>query len=304
MSRQKKVWALLAIVMVLFFSAYGWHRYLGKKYSISGHLQSKDADEISGITASGINKDTYYVHNDSGDTSRFFAINPEGKTLSTIYYNWQHTTAVGGHDCEDIATGPGPVKGAGYIYIADIGDNFLARPFVTVYRVKDALSLIEKDIVHTKAVAVNLIYPDGPKDAEALMVDPLDKLFYIITKRGDSVGVYTAPITYSANDTLKLTKRCRLFFAGLKPLKWITAADISGNGKHVLVKNYQKVFYWKREQGEPIWKTLQRKPFEASYQQEKLGEAIGFTPGGSGYYTTSEGVYAPIYYYKTPGYFN
>ena len=30
------------------------------------------------------------------------------------------------------------------------------------------------------------------------------------------------------------------------------------------------------------------------------GEAIGFTPDGKGYYTTSEGVFSPIYYYTTP----
>ncbi|MCC8408858.1 DUF4131 domain-containing protein [Mucilaginibacter sp. UR6-1] len=303
MSRQKKIWVLLAIVMVVFFSAYGWHRYLGQKYSISGRLQNKEADEISGITASTINKDVYYAHNDSGDTSRIFAITTEGKILSTIYYNWQHTTQPGGHDCEDISTGPGPIKGADYIYIADIGDNFSARPFVTIYRLRDRPSFIIQKETHTKAVAINLIYPDGAKDAEAMMIDPVDELMYIVTKRYDSVSVYTAPLKYKPNDTLKLTKRCKLFFAGLKPLKWITAADISKDGKQVLVKNYQKVFYWKRQPGEAIWQTLQRKPLELPYQQEKLGEAIAFTPGGSGYFTTSEGAYAPIYYYKTPGFF-
>jgi hypothetical protein len=45
---------------------------------------------------------------------------------------------------------------------------------------------------------------------------------------------------------------------------------------------------------------MQGKPVIPFYVPEKQGEAIGFTADGKGYYTTSEGVYSPIYYYKTP----
>jgi hypothetical protein len=31
-----------------------------------------------------------------------------------------------------------------------------------------------------------------------------------------------------------------------------------------------------------------------------MGEAIGFAADGKSYYTISEGIYAPIYYYTTP----
>ncbi|WP_345331770.1 hypothetical protein [Mucilaginibacter defluvii] len=302
MSRQKKLFALIVIVTITFTCAYAWHRYLAGKFEISGRMQSKEAKEISGITASAVNQDVFYIHNDSGDTSRIFAINNKGELLSTIYYNWGNG-GIAQHDCEDISTGPGPVKGASYIYVADIGDNSASRNFVNIFRIKERAALIGKKTVGTKATAVHLVYPDGPKDAEAFMVDPVDRLMYIITKRYDSVTVYTAPLAFKANDTLKLTKRCRLFFQGLKPLKWITAADVSKDGRQVLVKNYQKVFYWRRETDEALWQTLQRKPLELPYQQEKLGEAVGFMTGGKGYLTTSEGVYAPIYYYKTPGYF-
>jgi hypothetical protein len=97
-----------------------------------------------------------------------------------------------------------------------------------------------------------------------------------------------------------MTRRGKLFFKGFKPFKWITAGDISKDGTQVLLKSYEKVYYWKRNGKEPIWQTMGGKPEEPNYQQEKQGEAIGFTADGKGYYTTSEGVYAPIYYYKTP----
>ena len=113
--------------------------------------------------------------------------------------------------------------------------------------------------------------------------------------------MYTAPLLYKTNDTVQLKRQCRLRFDGLKVLKWITGGDISKDGQQVLLKDYVKVYYWKRSNNEPIWKTMQRKPTELPYKEEKQGEAIGFTPDGKGYYTTSEGVFAPIYYYAIPG---
>jgi hypothetical protein len=150
------------------------------------------------------------------------------------------------------------------------------------------------------ATPLHLKYPDGPKDAEAMMIDPQQKLIYIVSKRSDTVRVYTAPLAFKANDTVTMTYRTKLFFKGFKPFKWITAADISKDGKQVLVKSYEKIYYWKRDGTEPIWETLQRKAEEPNYQQEKQGEAIGFTADGKGYYTVSEGVFSPIYYYRVP----
>jgi hypothetical protein len=126
-------------------------------------------------------------------------------------------------------------------------------------------------------------------------------LIYIVSKRLDSVTVYTSPLDYKTDDTLMLKKRCRLFFSGYKPFKWITGGDISKDGQQVLIKSYTKVYYWKRENNEPIWKTVQRNPKLLPYLMERQGEAIGFTADGKGYYTTSEGRYSPIYYYKIPG---
>ncbi|WP_183577582.1 hypothetical protein HDF18_11035 [Mucilaginibacter sp. X5P1] len=300
MSRTKKLNIIIPIVIVLFVGAYARHKYDEKAYDIVGTLPNKQLDEISGIAASGINKDIYYIHNDSGDTSRFFAIHPDGKLKTTIYFKGDPKEGQGVHDCEDIAVGPGPVKGKSYVYDGDIGDNFAVRNYITVYRVEEKTSWIADSTqnVNAEAVPVHFRYPDGPKDAETLMIDPIEKLIYIISKRKDTVGVYTSPLIYKPNDTLVLTKRCKLFFPGIKPFKWITAGDISKDGQQILVKDYVKVYYWQRHNNEPVWQTLQRPPRLLPYKMEKQGEAIGFTPDGKGYYTTSEGVYAPIYYYK------
>jgi len=300
MSRRKKLNILLPLIIVLFFGAYARHRYVADEFIITGKLQDKELNEISGIAASAIHKDIYYIHNDSGDTSRFFAILPTGKIQATIYYKGDPTQTLGVVDCEDIAAGPGPVANKSYVYVGDIGDNDAVRPYISIYRIQEQSSWAAGGKINADAVPLHLKYPDGPRDAETLMIDPIQKLIYIVSKRKDTVNVYTTPLAYKPNDTVTLTFRCKLFFQGIKPLKWITAGDISKDGSQILLKNYMNVYYWKRAANEPVWQAMQ-KPFKnMNYQPEKQGEAIGFTPDGKGYYTTSEGVFAPIYYYKIP----
>ncbi|WP_374949403.1 hypothetical protein [Mucilaginibacter sp.] len=299
MSTRRKLNIIIPIVVLTFIGAYAKHRLIDNKQLPEGRLQDKAMKEISGISASGINPAIYYVHNDSGDTCRFFAINADGKLKSTIYYQADRS-ANGVYDCEDIAVGPGPFKGKSYIYLADIGDNSATRRYVTINRVEESNSWSKDSIAHAVQAPLYVKYPKGARDAEALMVDPIEKLLYIVTKRYDSVEVYTTPLNFKAKDTVTLKFQTRLFFSGIKPFKWITAADISKKGDQILVKSYEKVYYWQRKNGEHVWQTLQRKPEEPPYKPEKQGEAIGFTFDGKGYYTTSEGVYSPIYYYPTP----
>lgn len=301
MNRAKKIRLVVPIIFILFLVSYARHKQENRHNNIVGMLPNRDMDEISGIAASGINKNIYYIHNDSGDTSRFFAIYPTGELRSTIYFNGDpKLKRFGVRDCEDIAVGPGPVKGISYVYMGDIGDNYSKRQYLTVYRMKERKEWANEGTYQTTAVPIHLKYPDHPKDAETLMIDPIEKLIYIVSKRQDSVTVYTTPLIYKPNDTVMLTKRCRLYFPGIKPFRWITAGDISKDGQQVLIKSYNKVYYWKREHNEPIWKTVQKPRKLLPYEEEKQGEGIGFTPDGKGYYTCSEGVYTPIYYYRIP----
>ena len=301
MSRSRKIKIIIPIVVILFFAAFAEHRHDAQQLNITGRLRIKEMDEISGIAVSGIRKDIYYIHNDSGDTSRFFAITPDGTIKNVIYFNGDPSQPLGAVDCEDIAVGIGPDKNKSYVYLGDIGDNGAVRKYITIYRFEEKQNWAKDSLIkNAQVVPVHYKYPDGPKDAESLMIDPVEKLIYIVSKRSDSVTVYTTPLNFKANDTLVLSKKCKLYFNGFRPFKWITAGDISRDGQQILLKSYEKVYYWKRSNNEPVWKTLLKTPTELPYKPEKQGEAIGFTLDGKGYYTTSEGAFAPIYYYAIP----
>jgi hypothetical protein len=292
------LWPILILILEL--AAYAQNKGDDKNY-IAGHLQSPLNNETSGIAASSIYNDIYYIHNDSGDTSRFFAITPQGKLRAVFLYHGTGGGSLGVKDCEDIAVGPGPEEGSSYIYIADIGDNDSSKPFIAIYRsIEPSIPVTADSSKFVSSTPLYLKYPDGAKDAETLMIDPLEKLFYIVTKRSKTVSVYTAPLNFTPNDTVTLTKRTDLRFRGLQPFKWIVSGDISKDGSQILLKSYSRVYYWKRNSNEPVWQTLQRKPQQPPYEQERLGEAIGFAPNGKSYYTVSEGSKQPIYHYGVP----
>jgi hypothetical protein len=298
----KKKYLLLSafVVVSLFTAGFAYYKLKVRSSEISGFFQNPELKEISGIAASQIFEDTYYVHNDSGDTSRFFAVDPQGKLISTFYFpedqQKQHTLL----DCEDISVGKGPEAGKSFVYLADIGDNANVRPYVTIYRFEEKPSWLQDSVHHVIPAQLHLTYPDGPKDAEAMMVDPIQHLMYIVNKRTDTIRVYTTPLNFKNNEDRVLTLRSKIHIKGFKPFKYITAGDISKDGSKILLKSYGKVYYWQRQQDEPVWETMQRKPTELPYDLQRQGEAIGFTANGEGYYTTSESSFAAIYYYTLP----
>ena len=99
---------------------------------VTGQVASRAIIEASGMVASRKNPGVLWVHNDSGDSARVFALSYHGDLLAS--YNLTGASAV---DWEDMALGPGPDPGKEYLYLADIGDNRRKRSFVTIYRIPE-----------------------------------------------------------------------------------------------------------------------------------------------------------------------
>src|SRR5262245_44525722 len=86
--------------------------------------------EASGIATSIVHPAVMYVHNDSGDSARFFALDGHtGRTVAT--YTVPGATNI---DWEDIAVARDR-RGVPSVWLADIGDNDANRTEVRIYRV-------------------------------------------------------------------------------------------------------------------------------------------------------------------------
>jgi len=97
-------------------------------------------NEISGLALSSQKRAFTYVHNDSGDKSRFFAIDSNAQLVTTIYFEGAENNG-NVRDCEDIAAGKSNKGEERYLYLGDIGNNFGLRPFVCVYRIAEKTSI-------------------------------------------------------------------------------------------------------------------------------------------------------------------
>ncbi|MEN9281168.1 MAG: hypothetical protein RL594_103 [Bacteroidota bacterium] len=238
--------------------------------------------EVSGIVSSIANSSVLWMHNDSGDEPRIFAVTLPGRVVAQVRLEGAKHL-----DWEDIAKGPGPVAGAAYLYIADIGDNGARRSTVVIYRIRepridttmrDQQLVIPADSIERFTVA----YADGPRDAEALLVDPATGDIVIVTKREQRCRVYVAPAPQSTTgiDTLR--------YHGDIPLQLVTGGDVSPDGSTILLKTYLHVRLWKRQPGQSLASAITGAGKPLPYMPERQGEAIGMTPAGDGFYTTSE----------------
>jgi hypothetical protein len=254
-----------------------------------GTVQTGLLNETSGIAASRQNSNVLWAHNDSGDSARVFAMNTQGTHLGI--YNLSGVTAT---DWEDIAVGPGPVSGQSYLYLGDIGDNNAQHSFIRIHRVAEPTVSSNQTPVQTTLTGVQTItlqYPDGARDAETLMVDPLTKDIYVVSKREDRSRLYRAAYPQSTSTTVVMQYVAQL------PWGWATGGDISPDGTEILVRGYSNASLWSRPLGGSIADAFQSAGVSVPLVSEPQGEAIGFDAAGHGYYTTSEGVNPPLYYF-------
>lgn len=237
-------------------------------------------NEVSGIAYSHVNENGLWAHSDSGTPEIIYLIDTKTAEIKGRY----KLPLIENKDWEDIAVAPGPQAGQSYIYLADIGDNKLTRPYVEVYRFPEPLfaeahrgKIIEyKPHVDT----LRFQYPDKIHDAEAFMIDPATQDMYIITKRDQHSIIFLAPYPQDTKKINTLTPIITL------PFNEVVAADISSDSRHILIKTYGKILYWKRKSGESLCTTLAEIPQEAPYFAEPQGESVAF--GEKGYYTLSE----------------
>ena len=240
-------------------------------------LENLQIDEASGLAFSWTNPNILYTHNDSGGDAVVYMLDTLGKDKGKIVLD-----GVSNRDWEDIAIGPGQAPNQSYVYVGEIGDNDAKYAGIRVFRFPEPTSWERR--IHIKPETISLKYPDGAKDAETLMVDPISGDLFILSKRDSSNTLYTvtADKLWKETPSIILEKVMKL------PITMSVAGDISKDGRQIVIKNYWVIYYWDRREGESVPEALSREPILLPYTPEPQGEAITFFPNGNGYYTLSE----------------
>lgn len=252
---------------------------------VAGTIEFAELAEASGLAHSRT-QPIVWAHNDSGDAGRLFAVSLAGERLATL-----ELEGVSPFDWEALAIGPGPREGE-WLYVGDIGDNAQARPFVTIVRVAEppqVAGLTGETLVISELEAFDLTYPGGPRDAEAMLVDPLTGELVIVTK-GAQTELFRKPAPLAAGELESL--------GGANfPSAFATAADVSARGDFVALRGYGDAFGWLRAIDQSVGEAMQGEPCELPLAAELQGETLAFDALGLGYFTLSEGAAQPLWWY-------
>ena len=177
--------------------------------------------ETSGMAVSGLHDGVVWVVEDSGeppdDLPVVRAFDPSGAEVGSVTLaGWNN------RDTEALSMGPGPT-----LWVGDIGDNLAVRGSVVVHTFEEPAELGATTL---EPVSYRLRYPDGPRDAESLMIDPVDGRLYVVTKSGVGGGsLYAAPagLEPDATHDLTLVGRVRSF---------VTDGSFTPDGRQVLLR--------------------------------------------------------------------
>lgn len=262
-----------------------------------GHVLDVRLDEISGLVESHHTPGVFFVHNDSSDSARFFALDRAGQVLAELVLETVPTLI----DAEDIALGPGP-GGESFVYLGDTGNNFassglgIPRLKSVIYRIPEPrvpLSARGSKLSLHEAFPIVLTFPEGARDIEAFFVDPTSGELLLIGKQSDGRSqVLSASPELMAAGGGKLQTVGELRF-GREPLPGSptpTAASISRDGSAILIRTYTSVFLFRRHAGESVMHALGRAPSRLPSPAEQQGEAIGFAESDRSFLTISEGL--------------
>jgi hypothetical protein len=234
--------------------------------------------EASGIAVSRRTPGRFWSHNDSGQPV-LFAFDADGTAVRRVT-----VTGAAVDDWEAVATAPCPSGSC--VYLGDIGDNDARRDHIVVYRIpepdRNADATARAEVFRAK-------YPDGPRDAEALLVSS-DGRMYVVTKgSAGPVALYAFPRDLKAGSTPVQLQRIGDARPGRRVRNddQITDGSISSDGAETVLRTHDTLFFFRtRSFLEGNW-TADRVA-DLKQLREPQGEGVAFGPGEA-MYLISEG---------------
>ncbi|WP_426242415.1 hypothetical protein [Nocardioides sp. LHG3406-4] len=220
------------------------------------HFTDPDIVESSGLALVG---DRFVTVNDSGDSARVFVVDPAtGDTTDEVTWPGE------ADDVEAVAP-----AGRDAVWVGDIGDNTNSRSSVSVRRVP---------LDGSPGEGYELRYPDGARDAEALVTHPRTGQLFVISKAVFGGQLYAAPRELTADGPNRLAAVGDV--TGI-----VTDAAFFPDGRHLIVRTYTQALVYS-------WPSLESVgSFELPRQQQ--GEGIAVSPDGE-VFVSSEGQRAPV----------
>ena len=227
---------------------------------MAGRVSHPGLPEISGIVKSSYG-DFYWVHNDSGDAPRIYAIDTDSRPVKPSYLRMSASKWPGHRidnawhtDWEDIALADG------VLYLADVGNNGNARRDLGVYAVNEADPRTVATMRALKFIPIR--YPDQRTfpaerwhfDCEAVFA--ADGKLYFLTKhrRPGEQASFEPGVKLYRLDTEHVDRENVLTLVGQREdVVLATGADLSPDATRLAVATYSALWIFDRPEAGDNW---------------------------------------------------
>ena len=259
--------------------------------AVRGRLEGNALVEVSGVVASPTNPDVLWMHNDSGDDARLFAVAVSGALLGELRLG-----SVEARDLEDLAAAPCPDASGPCLWVADTGDNEQLRDDAIVYAVAEPAVSVSVSVGTLTPDALwrfPVEYPGGPVDVEAIVALPDGSGFFLFEKiDADAARVFRSPAPLVDDLPLLLEEVGRIPSPGVAIAhgRKITGADLHPSGRALVVRVYTGVFEYSLANVDDLLRLDEIEPFTVTLGPltEPQGEAVAYDEIGLGLWTVSE----------------
>lgn len=264
-------------------------------------LEDTRLKECSGLCRSLRTPEVFWTLNDSGGEPCVYAVDCAGKTRAKV----RLPEAVN-FDWEDIASGRDG-NGEPLLFIGDIGDNFRLRPTIQVYQITEPAVAAVGDTVAEKLSSVPKVwrasYPDGKHNAESLLIHPLTRRIYILTKSEDGrSALYVFPEKLQEDQVMTLEKVAALDFptlirAGKRPRDncMATSACFSPDGARMVAATYSSLYEWSLPKDTALEQALLQPSIRLEPPLLRQLEAVCYDGDSVTLWITSEHLPTPLF---------
>lgn len=208
-------------------------------------------EEVSGIVKSRIYENTFWVHGDSGNEDRIYAINEDGEIRSKKKkYEGAKVHGAKNTDWEDIALGPD-----GTLIIGDIGNNCFCREDLKLFVVKepdpdenDVDVIREYQIMYPEEILEsNILIKEKSLNAEAVFVR--NGKVHILSKNRSNPSTMLFRLDDPEEDQVNELTYVDRFDVG----ELVTAADISEDESKIVVLTRASIWIFEPGDSESIF---------------------------------------------------
>jgi hypothetical protein len=227
-------------------------------------VQVPGLSEASGLAVSRRTPGRLWTHNDSGEPV-VVALDARGSVTGRV-----RLTGAAVEDWEAIAVGP---CGTGScLHVGDIGDNEAGRKRITIYR------LPEPDAASGSASVMDVFhatYPDGPHDAETLLIGGEGRIYIVTKGETGPVAVYRFPAQLKSGGTVTLE---RVGAGAGKPNaeSRITDGSVSPDGQWAVLRTTSDLtFYRAADLLAGQWRAANRVDLTSLKEAQGEGIALG-----------------------------